>query len=389
MSLFRKSLLILKLLGFILGSIPLHIRQTLSARSIGKLTAAKSKDGDDKGPLNIVIVGASFAGYTTASFLISALPQDGRYRILIVEPRSHFHFTWTLPRFCVIQGHESKTFIPYGPFLPKGSDQFVRWVQGHAASLTRDTVTIRETGEVIPFAHLVLATGSGTELQLPSRVGANAKADGVAKLQAMQDSVKNAQRLVIVGGGAAGVELATDAKHLYPSKTVTLVHSRDAVMHRFGPELQAAALKGLQDRGVEVILNERTVSEDPETGAVTLRSGRKIECDLCVNCTGQKPASGLLGGFAPEAVSESGHILVKPTLQVDAEGLSHIYACGDVANTGVRNPNARSAMKQAMSVADNIALAVKGQKPSLTYAPHWADCLIKLTLGLVGSRSRF
>lgn len=74
---------------------------------------------------------------------------------------------------------------------------------------------------------------------------------------------------------------------------------------------------------------------------------------------------------------------MRPTLQIDDPSLPNIYACGDVAQTGVRNPNARAAMKQAQYVADNVVLAVQGREPSKLYTPSWADGVIKLTLGLV------
>lgn len=74
---------------------------------------------------------------------------------------------------------------------------------------------------------------------------------------------------------------------------------------------------------------------------------------------------------------------MKPSLQIDEPSLPNVYACGDVADTGVQTPNARSAMKQAQYVADNIVLAIQGQEPSNFYTPEWADAGIKLTLGLV------
>lgn len=78
---------------------------------------------------------------------------------------------------------------------------------------------------------------------------------------------------------------------------------------------------------------------------------------------------------------------MKPTLQIADDTLPNVYTCGDVANTGVRNPNSRSAYHQAKIVADNIALAVRGKKPRHIYTPHWADRVIKLTLGLVSTSS--
>lgn len=82
-------------------------------------------------------------------------------------------------------------------------------------------------------------------------------------------------------------------------------------------------------------------------------------------------------------MSESGHIKVKKTLQLDDPALSNIYACGDVADTKTPNPNGRSAMRQADVASDNVLLAVRGKKPAYEYRNNWADGIIKLTLGLV------
>ncbi|KAH6681205.1 oxidoreductase [Plectosphaerella plurivora] len=379
----RKGVLFAKLIGAYFSLIYDHLRRTYAVRNSTKPTQGlKGSEEGSAEPRTVVIIGASFSGYHAARLIASSLPLDGSWRIVIIEPNHHYQFTWTLPRFCVVEGHEDKTFVPYGPYLPPAAKEFVRWVHERVESITDRDVKIEGTGENISYDYLVVATGAGVGLTLPSRVGAVGKAKGVELLQGIQRRIKESKKLVVVGGGAAGVELATDAKQHYPEKSVTLVHSRGAVMHRFGPELQAAALKGLEALGVQVLLGERTVTEDEDAGILTLRSGKTLEFDFCVNCTGQKPSSELLRGIAPDALLESGHIRVKPTLQVDSPSLSNVYACGDVAQTGVRNPNARSAMKQAQYVADNITLAIKGQEPTYKYTPQWADSVIKLTLGL-------
>ncbi|KAF3058384.1 hypothetical protein GL218_05307 [Daldinia childiae] len=98
-------------------------------------------------------------------------------------------------------------------------------------------------------------------------------------MREMQKQIRESKNLVVVGGGAAGVELATDAKSKYPDKQVTLVHSRDSVMHRFGPKLQATATDGIKELGIELITGDRVVSEDKEKGIAVLRSGKEIACD--------------------------------------------------------------------------------------------------------------
>lgn len=366
---------------------------------------------------NVVVVGAAFAGYIAAHVLAASLPRDGRYRLIIIEPHSHFNFTWVLPRFSVVGGHEHKAFIPYTPdFFARSPKGMVQWVRDRVTCVQKHNVVLR-SGDEIPYEFLIIATGSTVPHGLPSRVDTEDREAGIEILRAMQARIKAATRLVVAGGGAAGVELATDAKNQYPDKSVTLVHSRQAVMHRFGPELQESALNGLRTLGVDVILGERVDPQSADGKFITLASGRKVECDcfvsapiLCtcvcphgctsgrvptcrladtimkkINCTGQKPASGLIADLAPKALTPSGHIRVKPTLQIDDESLPNVFVCGDVAETKAANTNSRIAGQQAEIAADNVVLAALGKKPSYTYEPGWADQVIKLTLGMVST----
>lgn len=291
MAALSKILIFLRAVGYTLGYLGTLIRR--------RVWPLKLPSGSPDQPRNIVVIGASFAGYRAAQILSSALPDDGSWRLVIVEPNTHYQFTWTLPRYCVISGHEDKTFIPYGPYLSKAarSKGLVRWVHGRATDISPTTVAVADVSngpdESIPYEYLVIATGAGVGLQLPSRVGATDKETGCKLLQQIQGRIRDAEKLVVIGGGAAGVELATDAKDKYPEKTVTLIHSRSAVMNRFGPELQAKALEGLESLGVEVVLGQRAAGYDgsADPGSLTLTDGRKIDYDFCV--------CGFPGSFRP------------------------------------------------------------------------------------------
>lgn len=284
---FEKKFLFLQL---VLYSIRLYgnvIRRSVSnslRRLLHRVLGTKAPPpAERKG--SIVIVGASFAGYHAAHVISTSLPPDSPYDVVVIEPNSHFQFTWVLPRFSVVEGHERKAFIPYGPYLEGAPEGLVRWIRDRVVRVDRNTVRLGG-GEEIPYAFLILATGSAQQNNtLPSRVGAEDIATGVGKLRGLQTRIREANRVVVLGGGAAGVELAADTKELYPHKEVILVHSRDAVMHRFGPELQAAALEGLQRLGVEVILQERA-SRDALNGSgecLLLGSGRVLKCDCVVS----------------------------------------------------------------------------------------------------------
>lgn len=182
----------------------------------------------------------------------------------------------------MVEGHEHKAFIPYDGVVKAIGPEKLRWVQDRVTRVEKGSVKLAG-GEEIDYDFLVVATGSGATSGLPSRVNADEKNEAVEEVREVQRRVKESRRLVVVGGGAAGVELATDARSLYPEKSVTLVHSREAVMHRFGVELQKEALEGLKKLGVEVILGERVVEDLVETeGCVVLRGGRRVECDCLV-----------------------------------------------------------------------------------------------------------
>ncbi|KAI1347884.1 hypothetical protein F5Y01DRAFT_307198 [Xylaria sp. FL0043] len=343
-------------------------------------SSASSKNAHHE-PRNIVVVGASMAGYHAAKSIAESLLPGSPYQVVVIEAHDHFHFTWVLPRFCVVEGHEHKAFIPYGPHLRHIPENTLRWVQGRAVHITKDSVYL-SSGEEIPYEFLVVATGAGATDALPGRVDSDDKAGGITRLQDIQTRIKGANNLVVVGGGAAGVELATDAKSYYPDKSVVLVHSRDNVMHRFGPGLQKAAMEGLRGLGIEVITGDRLIREDKERGVAVLKSGKEVECDFLVSCVGQRPNSSLITELSPGSVTSSGHIRVNPTMQIDDESLPNVYVCGDVAETNTPNPNSRTARAQATVVADNVILAIDGHKPTNKYKLQWLEGLIKLTLGL-------
>jgi len=69
--------------------------------------------------------------------------------------------------------------------------------------------------------------------------------------KAYQQRVKNANRIVIVGGGAVGVQMASDLKQVYPEKNVTLVHSRDHLMPLYHEKMDATIRARFEELGVK------------------------------------------------------------------------------------------------------------------------------------------
>jgi len=227
-------------------------------------------------PRNVVVIGASFAGYFLAEQLANSLPTG--WRVIVIERNSHFHFTWLFPRMSAIPGHEHKAFVPYPlqpASAPAGSYLFRR---GTVVNIKDNVVTL-DNGEQIEFAYLAIATGSRP--RFPVEMTSSEKQGGIDFFRARQERVKDSKSVMVVGGGPVGVEIAGDIKSQYPNKTVTLLHSRDRLANSFGIRLHDAAIKALHELGVIVILNERPVIPD-DAAEVVLKNGETVKCDFIV-----------------------------------------------------------------------------------------------------------
>ena len=108
-------------------------------------------------------------------------------------------------------------------------------------------------------------------------------------LQKHAQKVVRSSKIVIIGGGAVGVQMATDIKELYPEKSVTLVHSRTKLMNRFNSALHDIIAERCRDLGIQMILGSRI--KLPEQGyptdgrdfIVELEDGSNVPADFAVS----------------------------------------------------------------------------------------------------------
>jgi NADPH-dependent 2,4-dienoyl-CoA reductase/sulfur reductase-like enzyme len=203
-------------------------------------------------PKNVVVIGGSFTGLQLATRLSHTLPTG--YRVILIEKNSHFNFSYNFPRYSVLRGHEARAFIPYdatGKDCPPG---IFKIIQGMVTNVERDFVQL-DTGERIPYSYLAIASGSSQPL--PAKVASSNKAEACKELQSVQESIKTANTIAIIGGGAVGVEIATDIKSYYPGKQVTIVHSRQQLLPHFGSRLHEYVSEKIVKMGIHLQLGER------------------------------------------------------------------------------------------------------------------------------------
>ena len=125
---------------------------------------------------------------------------------------------------------------------------------------------------------------------------------------------------MVVGGGALGIQFASDIKERFPEKSVKLIHSRDRFLPLYDPAMHDKIYERLQSLGVEMYFNDRVTSSLTVTEGqhvVTTRSGLNFDCDLQLNCTGLQYNSALLASLSPQSLNLKNNCLhVLPTMQL-------------------------------------------------------------------------
>lgn len=145
-----------------------------------------------------------------------------------------------------------------------------------------------------PYDKLVLATGAsafvppitGRELMLTL--------NSQQEYRACETQLRDAQRVLIVGGGLIGSELAMD--FCRAGKAVTLIDNAASILASLmPPEVSSRLQHRLTDMGVHLLLKSQLQGlEKTESGIrATLDRSRSVEVDAVIAATGLRPETAL------------------------------------------------------------------------------------------------
>ncbi|KAG0020173.1 hypothetical protein BGZ80_004646 [Entomortierella chlamydospora] len=276
---------------------------------------------------NVVIIGGSCVA--VSSMLTAKKIMPSTHRLIIIEKHSHFHYMFAFPRASVISGWENELFVPYTKMFDSPEKG-----QTHV-ELDR---SVEGFGTSVEYEYLIYATGA----RHPEPGNLNdhdTKAGAIQRIKEMQQKIQKATKILLIGGGAVGLELAVEIREHFPEKEVTLVHSRDRYMLSYKYGMHEKSVEILKKFGVRQILGDR--ANIPEGGfvddfkmiKVTTKGGKEIECDLQVLCTGMTPQSDLLAKLSPSSINPANRLVkTKPTLQIVDDNFPNIFTAGDVAD---------------------------------------------------------
>ena len=352
----------------------------------------------------IVIVGGGAGGLELACKLGRKL---GASKVMLVDSRLYHIWKPSLHEVAAgtldihqeglsyqMLAHDNGFTFVYGALT--GLDQPAkRLTVGPITTLAQEAVLPERR---IDYAKLVLAVGStsnyfGVPGAAEHTISLNATEDAerfrlrMLRLLASADQEKSEGReaavdIVIIGGGATGVELAAELReasgvyasygfdHLEALRDVhiTLLEGAPRILAPLPERVAGAALALLGERRIKVVTGCKVTSIDP--GRVLDSDGHAYRADLCVWAAGIRAPEFL--STLGLATGRGGQIEVDPWLRV--KGTEHIYALGDCAACIDRNgqpvpPRAQAAHQQADFLLRSFVLAARGKPaPAKGYA---------------------
>ncbi|HEY2702113.1 MAG TPA: NAD(P)/FAD-dependent oxidoreductase [Candidatus Dormibacteraeota bacterium] len=333
----------------------------------------------------VVILGAGFGGLAAARAL-RGVPVD----VVLVDQHNYHLFQPLLYQVATALLDPSEIAYPVRAALRRHRNVDFRLARVIGVDLERRRLTT--TGGELAYDHLVVSAGAVNNFFGLTSVeehthGLKSLGEALAvrnhlltcfERAAWSDDPGTRRRLqtvVLVGGGATGVELAgavselvhlvlrRDFPHLDLEEVrICIVEAGDTVLGAFAPSLQRAAIRTLERKRVSLVFGAQVAGVD-ERG-VSLRDGSRIEAATVVWTAGVRgsPVGAWLG-----RVDRQGRVELGPTLQLP--GHPDVFVIGDLARVagsrGEALPQlAPVAMQEAKHVARSIAGSLRGEAPA-------------------------
>jgi apoptosis-inducing factor 2 len=314
----------------------------------------------------VVVIGGGYGGINVAKAL------DEHADVILVEPKDTFQHNVAALRALVEPAWLERIFLPYDKLLAHGS---VR--RDRAVEVDADHVLLASGARLTPD-FVVLATGS--TYPFPAKSAHPDVADAIEHYRSVNANLQQAGRVMLVGAGAVGLELAGEIAAAWPGKDIVLVDvAPDILPGPYDQRLRDELSRQLDEVGVRRVLGSPlTRFPDTEPGevkavAVETADGTTIEADIWFRCYGVVPTTDYLTGGLAAARDADGFLSVTASMRVS--GFDTVFALGDI--TAVDAKKAGLAARQADVVAKNIIAAISGGEGA-EYTPGPVSIILPL-----------
>jgi pyruvate/2-oxoglutarate dehydrogenase complex dihydrolipoamide dehydrogenase (E3) component len=295
----------------------------------------------------------------------------------------------TLTQFS--QGYETELFASFDGFFKEGSrhimlsgyevveinEKYVKLNKPAPAPFDSDTISL-EAG--------VISTGS--KYSIPMRPTSSSLKESQEGLQRLQKEVAKAEHIMIVGGGAVGLEFAGEVLDEHPGKKITLVEMQGKLLPPYREALGKSLERQLKDMGVDLRMKtgldlkkehfENSQKLVPEKMTIKLDDGSEVKTDFLFIASGGAPNTDIV----PEDALDDG----KPkridvddkTLRLKHASLGKTwFALGDVNNLKVQKTHVNT-VADAPVVAAQVVGLLNGKGSNKTHREPYDVMMIPI-----------
>ena len=343
----------------------------------------------------VLVVGGGFGGYTAAKDICKLVEDRDDVGVLVIAKDNFFTFWPMVPGIVSSDIDARNVAQPLRRALITAGASFrraeIRSVDYENKTVTNKTATA-DSGVEFPFDHLILSLGGQ-----PNFFGIPGVEEHSLQMRGVEDAERIRNRVierfeevslirgdvpeskltfVVIGGGATGVETASEIHALvheslepdYPNidpnrVRIFLLEGLPQILPELDPALRKAARTRLVNERIDVKTN--AIATEITENCVKLKSGETISSENVIWTAGNRPNQTITDLGLPYD-GRTG-IKVDDTLRV--EGHENIWAIGDCASVNDRRqpdgklvpPTAQAAIQQGHTVARNIMKTIDGK----------------------------
>lgn len=282
----------------------------------------------------VLIAGGCYGGLSAAINLLEkcdTIDSPISVDVTIVDERDGYYHIIGSPLAMASREYAEKAWVEYKNVKVLQRPN-VTFVQGTVTDVDCEnktaTIAVRKTQKTRVETYDFFIAATGLRRVWPVVPQALTRESYLEEVGAHCDRVLNSTApVLVVGGGAVGIEMAAELKYVQPNVQVTLAHSRGKLLSAepLPDMVKDCALELAEQAGVEVLLNHRLASSTPTKAAdgslrheVEFANGRRMVVSEVVTAVSNGVPSS---GYLPAAALDSdGYVNVRPTMQLSEEG---------------------------------------------------------------------
>jgi NADH dehydrogenase len=337
-------------------------------------------------PNRVLILGGGFGGYTAAKTLCKLTRHRDDVGVMLISRENYFTFWPMLPGVVSSDIDTKNVAQPLRRALIRDGASFRR---AEVESVDLQKQCVKAGDREFPYHHLIVALGGepayfgipGVEEHAISMTGIrtaeeirNRVIERYEETTLARGEVPDSRlTFVVIGGGATGVEVASELHELvheilapdYPNINphrvrIVLVDRNEQILKELDPALRRTARKKLADLRIEVINNVK--AEEITADKVILDDGREIAAENAIWTAGFRASEKLDALGLPH----DEHKGLKVDAYMRVEGYDNVWGIGDcTANVDKDGkpvpPNAQAAVQEGKAVARNVLAAIDGR----------------------------